>query len=82
VAGKLLGLGESQWIEAECELAVKRMMTVCGEHPPEMELEVQWHEYDLGEYPMIVRTWEDTMRGGPGEYVEKREEVLTEYEKR
>jgi hypothetical protein len=24
---------------------------VCGEPPPEMELEIQWQEHDLGEYP-------------------------------
>jgi hypothetical protein len=30
-----------------------------------MELEVQWQEHELGEYPMIVLTWEDGMRGAP-----------------
>src|SRR5258708_32995183 len=29
-----------------------------------MELEVQWQDHDLGEYPTIVLTWEDAMRGG------------------
>ncbi len=47
-----------------------------------MELEVQWQEHDLGEYPMIVLTWEDAMRGAPWEYIERCEEVLTEYENR
>ncbi len=45
-----------------------------------MELEVQWQEHELGEYPTIVLTWEDAMRGAPWEYIEKCEEVLTEYE--
>ena len=38
---------------------------VCGEPPPEMELEVQWQEHELGEYPTIVLAWEDAMRGAP-----------------
>ncbi len=34
--------------------------------PPEMELEVQWQEHELGEDPMIVLRWDDAMRGKPG----------------
>jgi hypothetical protein len=71
-----------EWIDAECQLAIKHLKKVCGEPPPEMDLEVQWQEHDLGEYPTIVLTWEDAMRGAPWEYIEKCEEVLTEYENR
>jgi hypothetical protein len=71
-----------EWIDAECQLAIKHLIKVCGEAPPEMELEVQWQEHDLGEYPMIVLTWEDAMRGAPWEYIERCEEALTEYENR
>jgi len=42
-----------------------------------MELEVQWQEHELGEYPMLVLTWEVAMRGAPWEHVEKCEETLT-----
>ena len=48
--------------------------------PPEIELEVQWQEHELGEYPTIVLTWEDAMRRTSWKYIEKCEEVLTEYE--
>jgi hypothetical protein len=47
-----------------------------------MELEIQRQEHGLGEYPTIVLTWEDAMRGAPWEYIERCEEVLTEYENR
>jgi hypothetical protein len=47
-----------------------------------MESEVQWQEHELREYPTIVLTWEDAMRGAPWEYLEKCEEALTEYENR
>ena len=73
---------DREWISAECELAIKHLKKVYGEPPPEMELEVQWQEHELGEYPTIVLTWEDAMRGAPWEYIEKCEEVLTEYENR
>jgi hypothetical protein len=68
-----------EWIDAECQLAIKYLKKVCGEPPPEMELEVQWQEHDLGAYPMIVLSWEDGMRGAPWEYIEKCEDALTEY---
>ena len=47
-----------------------------------MELEVQLQEPELGEYPTIVLTWEDAMRGAPWDYLEKCEEALAEYENR
>ncbi len=71
-----------EWIDAECQLAIKHLIKICGEPPPEMELEVQWQEHDLGGYPTIVLIWEDAMRGAPWEYIEKCEEALTEYENR
>jgi hypothetical protein len=30
--------------------------------------------------PVIVLSWEDAMRGAPGEHIERCEEVLTDYE--
>jgi hypothetical protein len=33
---------EREWIVAECELAIKHLEKVCGEPPPEMEIEIQW----------------------------------------
>lgn len=71
---------EREWIVAECALAIRHLTKVCGEPPPEMELEIQWQEHDLGEYPTIVLTWEDAMRGAPGKYIARCEKALTAYE--
>lgn len=71
---------EREWIVAECEIAIKHLSKICGEPPPEMELEIQWQEHDLGEYPTIVLTWEDAMRGTPWEYIARCEKALTAYE--
>jgi len=65
-----------EWIDAECQLAIKHLLKVCGEPPPEMELEVQWQEQELGGYPTtIVLTWEDAMRRAPWDFIEKCEEA-------
>jgi hypothetical protein len=71
---------EREWIVAECKQAIKHLTKVCGEPPPEMELEIQWREHDLGEYPIIVLTWKDAMRGAPWEYIAQCESALTAYE--
>ncbi len=71
---------EREWIVAECENAIKHLTKICGEPPPEMELEIQWQEHELGEYPTIVLTWEDAMRGAPSEYIARCEKTLTAYE--
>lgn len=68
-----------EWISAQAELAIKHLKKVCGEPPPEMELELQWQEHELGSYPLIVLTWEDGMRGAPAEYIEKCEDALLDY---
>jgi|SRR5215472_2567292 len=41
---------------------VRHIVKVCGPPPPEMELEVQWQEHELGSYPTIVFLWEGAMR--------------------
>src|SRR5258708_39586225 len=52
---------DREGISAECELAIKHLKKVCGEPPPEMELEVQWQEHELSEYLTIILTWEAAM---------------------
>src|ERR1700704_771929 len=71
---------EREWIVAECQLAIKHLKKVCGEPPKEMHLGIQWQEHELDNYPMIVLSWEDAMRGAPSEYIERCERALTAYE--
>jgi hypothetical protein len=33
-----------------------------------MELEIQWQEHELGNYPTIALVWDDPMRGAPSNY--------------
>jgi hypothetical protein len=71
-----------EWIDAKCDSRSNTLKKVRGEPPPEIELELQSQEYELGEYTMIVLTWEDASRGAPRVFIEKCEEALTEYENR
>ena len=56
---------DPEWISAQASLATRHIVKVCGPPPPEMELEVQRQEHELGSYPTIVLLWEDGMRGTP-----------------
>ena len=71
-----------EWISAQATLAIRHIVKICGELPPEMDLEVQWQEHELGSYPTIVLSWEDAMRGAPWEYIEKCDVALTAYEEK
>jgi hypothetical protein len=69
-----------EWISARATLAIRFITDRCGPPPPEMELEVQWQEHELGSCPLIVLTWEDGMRGAPWNYISRCETALTAYE--
>ena len=69
-----------EWISAQATLAIRHIIKVCGPPPPEMELEVQWQEHELGSYPFIALTWEDAMRGAPGNYLARCEAALAAFE--
>jgi hypothetical protein len=67
---------DREWIVAQATLAIGQIVKICGQPPEEMELEVQWQEHELGEYPTIVLSWEDAMRGAPSNYIQKCQDVL------
>jgi hypothetical protein len=50
---------DPEWISAQATLAIRHIIKICGPPPPEMELEAQWQERELGGYPTIVLLWED-----------------------
>jgi hypothetical protein len=69
-----------EWISAQATLAIRHIIKVCGEPPPEMELEVQWQDHELGSYPLIALAWEDGMRGAPWNYLARCEAALAAFE--
>jgi hypothetical protein len=67
-------------LSAQATIAIGHIVKTCGPPPPEMELEVQWQEHELGSYPVIILLWEDAMRGAPGKYLSKCHDALFELE--
>jgi hypothetical protein len=43
-----------EWLSAQAAVAMRHIVKTCGPPPPEMELEVQGQEHELGSYPEIV----------------------------
>ena len=43
-----------EWLSAEGKLAMRHLKKICGEPPPEMELEIVWQEHELGNYEMLL----------------------------
>ena len=71
---------DPEWLGAQGRLAVTHLKKICGDPPPEMELEIVWREHDYGDYPVIGLVWEDPMRGAPWNYIAMCESELTAYE--
>jgi len=61
-------------------LAIRHVKKICGDPPPEMELEIVWQEHELGIYPTIGLVWEDPMRGTPWNYICRCEAALLAFE--
>jgi hypothetical protein len=70
----------SEWIEAQGKLAIRHLKEICGDPPPEMDLEIVWQDHELGQYPVIGLVWEDPMRGVPWNYISRCEAALAAYE--
>lgn len=45
--------GERDWILCCYDLALPYLRFKCGEPPPGCQLDVMWHEHDLGEHPSL-----------------------------
>jgi len=70
----------TEWLDAQATLAIKHIKKVCGDPPPEMELQMVLREHELGNYPVIGLVWEDAMRGAPWNYIARCEAALAAYE--
>ena len=49
---------EEAWILMSLDLAMKYIEFVCGSPPEGSELDVMWHDHDLGRYPSLG-VWSD-----------------------
>jgi len=44
---------EKEWIVLSLELAKRYIVFVCGDPPAGSNLNIMWHDYDLGTYPSL-----------------------------
>lgn len=70
---------DKRWIIAELELGMCFIRHACGAPPVGYQLEILWHEHELGEYATIGITWEGP-RDAPWEYVSRAEEALQSFD--
>lgn len=71
---------DREWIAAQGKRAIRYIVKLCGEPPPDMRLVVEWYEHELGYYPVIALIWEDGMIGVPENYLSRCEAALETYE--
>ncbi len=62
------------------ELIIRHLKKICGEPPPEIEVEIVWQDHELGQYPVIGLVWEAPMRGVPWNYISRCAAALAAYQ--
>src|SRR5271165_2314507 len=67
------------WAISELELGICYIRQACGEPPEGYELEVIWHEHDLGEYATIGVTW-DGPYDAPWDYIQNAQDALNRFD--
>src|SRR3954454_21523443 len=81
-------IGECGWTDlrerkrmvAEVEIGVRYVKLICGEPPPGCEVDVMWHEHELGEYATVGLLWNRLEIGvPPWGYMSRAENVLSRF---
>lgn len=70
---------DRKWIVAELELAICFLRHACGDPPAGYQLDILWHEHDLGEYASVGLSW-DTPSDAPWDYIVRAEEALQRFD--
>lgn len=69
-----------RWITAELELAICYIRQACGEPPAGCELDILWHEHELGQYASVGLTW-DGPAEAPWDYISRAEDALQRFDR-
>jgi hypothetical protein len=70
---------DKDWIAAELELGICYIRHACGEPPAGYELDIIWHEHEVGEYATIGITW-DGYGDAPWDYISRAEGALARFD--
>lgn len=64
---------------AQLRMAIIYLCDVCGDPPRGCEIDIMWHEHELGDYPTIGLSWEwdpEVRTVPPWEYINRCEIAL------
>lgn len=70
---------DRDWMTAELELGICYIRHACGAPPPGFDLDIIWHEHDLGEYATIGIRW-DGPGDAPWDYIRRAENALNRFD--
>jgi hypothetical protein len=70
---------DKEWITAELDLGISYIRHACGEPPPGYQLDIVWHEHEVGEYAEIAITW-DGFGDAPWDYIRRAENALSRFD--
>lgn len=68
-----------RWITAELELAICYIRQACGEPPAGYELNILWHDHELGQYASVGLTWEGSGEA-PWDYISRADDALQRFD--
>ena len=58
------------------EMGIVYLRHVCGEPPEGCDLDILWHDHELGNYPTIGLRWDHPQTDAPWEYISRCETAL------
>jgi hypothetical protein len=67
---------ETDWIVCCLEMGIVYLRHVCGEPPEGCDLDIMWHDHELGNYPTIGLLWKDPQTDAPWKYISRCETAL------
>lgn len=72
---------EREWVLTQLKLGLTYLKGVCGEAPEGCELDIEWHEHELVDYPTISLWWDpEVQTDAPWAYISRCEVALAAFD--
>ncbi len=70
---------DSLWIDYCYHIALRYLKLALGDPPEGCELDIEWHDYELGSYPTISVHWDFPAGDAPWKYINRAETLLEKF---
>lgn len=67
---------DEDWIVCCLEMGIVYLHHICGDPPDGCELNIFWHDHELGNYPTIALLWGEPQTDAPWDYISQCETAL------